>query len=107
MSCWVVPALAAEYWGVSVETVLAGIRSGDLRTREEHGFTFVDVAPAEANVAPEAPPPPTFSVVTRAELAALSDDEIVDPETNDEASLADWREVRRETSMRRKPPIAA
>jgi hypothetical protein len=45
MSCWAVPSVAAELWGCSVESVLQAIRNGDLRTRQEAGWTFVDVDP--------------------------------------------------------------
>jgi hypothetical protein len=44
MSSWVVPSIAAELWHVSVESVLARVRSGALPSRTEGGFTFVDIA---------------------------------------------------------------
>jgi hypothetical protein len=45
MSCWVVPTVAAELWGCTVDAVMAGVRNGDYATREEAGWTFIDVAP--------------------------------------------------------------
>ena len=85
MSCWVVPAIAAEMWGVTVERVLAGIRDGTVATRTDHGFVFVDVAPGSAVFIkprkPGEPPPPTFvlvpveenePVVTQEEAAILT-----------------------------------
>ena len=48
MPCWVVPAVAAEFWGVSVEQVLADIAAGRLVTQNEGGLLFVAVGPAAA-----------------------------------------------------------
>jgi hypothetical protein len=45
MPCWVVPAVAAEFWGVSVEQVLADIAVGRLVTQNEGGLVFVAVGP--------------------------------------------------------------
>ena len=45
MSCWVAPSLAAEMWGMPLEQLMARIRSGEIATKQEQGFTFVDVAP--------------------------------------------------------------
>lgn len=79
MSCWVTPPIAAEYWRVSLEHVLGRIREGTVRTRVENGFTFVDVLPEYATAAlmppvPNAPPPATYVMVSRDELAALGAD---------------------------------
>ena len=68
MSCWVVPAIAAELWGVTLDRILAGVRDGTVSSFTENGFVFVDVAPA-SNAAPSTPPasvrPPTYVTVTR------------------------------------------
>jgi hypothetical protein len=82
MSCWVVPAIAAELWGVTVEHVLARVRAGTIESRREHGFTFVHATPAACHshftARREGPPPPTFVPVRRvddlepAEEAALA-----------------------------------
>ena len=63
MSCWVVPAVAAEFWGVSVETVLHRVRAGQLPFKSEKGFLFVDVAPWSLDFAGvrHTAPPPTFT----------------------------------------------
>src|SRR5438045_2720293 len=44
MSCWVVPTVAAELWGVSTGHVLEQVRAGTVRTKEEFGLVLVDVA---------------------------------------------------------------
>ena len=78
MPCWVVPTIAAEIWGISVEQVLSKIESGEVTTLDERGWTFVDIAPG-------APPfdfrrkpedrPPTYTPISDQELALLADDE--------------------------------
>ena len=45
MPCWVVPAVAAEFWGVSVEQVLADVAAGRVATQREGGLLFVAVGP--------------------------------------------------------------
>jgi hypothetical protein len=42
MNSWVAPMLAAELWGTTVDDILQRIVAGQLRTREEGGFLFVD-----------------------------------------------------------------
>ena len=42
---WVVPTVAAELWGVSVEHVLGLIQAGRISARDEFGFTWVDYQP--------------------------------------------------------------
>jgi hypothetical protein len=89
MSCWVVPSVAAELWGCSVEAIHAGIRDGSIPMREENGWTFIDMAPQSPRIeAPKAVKPPTFSVVSAEELIALSDDrDIYSEYTEPEPSL--------------------
>ena len=59
MPSWVVPAVAAELWGVSVEHVLAEVAAGRVISRREGEFLFVDVDPnaAEAAQAQTSPTP--------------------------------------------------
>ena len=114
MSCWVVPTVAAELWGVSVEHVIQCIRSGQLASRSEAGFTFVDIAP-ETSINK----PPTYTVITAEEFAALTghgpqdvsdevDVEIVDDEDAlceaESGKLADWRAAREQASRMRIAP---
>ena len=56
MASWVVPAIAAELWGVSVEHVLAEAAAGRVPSRRDGGFLFVDVDP-NASQSDEAPAP--------------------------------------------------
>src|SRR5947207_1107346 len=48
MACWVVPSVAAEFWGVSVDHVLGEIDNGSIPFKTESGWIFVDVAPWSA-----------------------------------------------------------
>lgn len=76
MSCWVVPTIAADLWGVPVQHVLSCIREGRVPSKVENGFIFVDVAPHSPTIA--APRrlavnrPRTFVTVTPHEIAALT-----------------------------------
>ena len=134
MSCWVVPTIAAELWGVSVDHVLQQVRDGYLSHRVDDGFMFVDVAPNGGGcgiVKPAAMNPPTFTVLSEAEVDALCDETVADIEAadtfeaqndaedgdaeeesqspaNDEASvdLGDWRAARQRVSRTRIPPRA-
>ena len=45
MPSWVAPALAAEFWGVGVEQVLAEVAAGRVGTWAQCDLLFVDVAP--------------------------------------------------------------
>lgn len=107
MSCWVAPTIAADLWGVSLEQIMDGMKSGSIPSRSESGFTFVDVAPHSPKVTTpktlREPTPPTYSVLTDEETAALTD------ESPEEATTltGDWRDVRSQTERLRRAPIAA
>jgi hypothetical protein len=59
MPCWVVPSVASEIWHVPVEQILQAVRGGQIPSKSENGFTFIDVAPhAPCTVAPSRPKPP-------------------------------------------------
>ena len=91
MSCWVVPTVAAELWGVPVEIVLERARSGLIHSKSENGFTFIDVAPGGESCHPprglRGPHPPTFTVVTQGQ-----------------PQQEDWRLARKLAAHGRKPP---
>jgi hypothetical protein len=125
MSCWVVPTIAAELWGVSVDHVLQQVRDGHLSHRLDEGFMFVDVAPNGGGCGiakPAAMNPPTFTVLSEAEVDALCDETVADMEDHetcdeeaesqspgdDEASvdLGDWRAARQRVSRMRIAPGA-
>lgn len=100
MSCWVVPAVAADLWGVSLVSVLEAIRLGELPSRRDCDFLLVDVAPDSPQVPPPKPykaappPPPTFAPAVDAE-----DDE---PEERGEA--LNYRAARATASRQRIGP---
>ncbi len=98
MSCWVVPSVAAEYWGIPLEQVLSGIRGGNVPIKRELGLTFVDVAPnsgpADQRSIPKAIRPLTFVAVPS--FPAV-------PAKDDDAPL-DYRPARRRVSSMRRPP---
>jgi hypothetical protein len=78
MACWVVPTIAAEIWGIPLEQVLLKIESGEVTTMDERGWTFVDIAPGAPPFDVRRKPeqrPPTYTVVSDDELAALADDD--------------------------------
>jgi hypothetical protein len=108
MSCWVVPTIAAELWGVPVQQVFQKINAGQVPSKYEKGFTFVDVAPESPVCAPAQPlrppepPPPTFRVVSREEIIAL----VGEAAFADDVDLGDWRIGRSEAGRMRRPPIA-
>jgi hypothetical protein len=55
MPGWVLPAVAAELWGVPVEQVMADVAAGRVSSRVEGEFVFVDVQPAAADEPLDAP----------------------------------------------------
>jgi hypothetical protein len=67
MSCWVVPAVAAEMWGIPVSAILCRARSGEVPTKSENGFLFIDVAPDSPTCEPpkflRPAHPPTYVTV--------------------------------------------
>jgi len=88
MSCWVVPTIAAELWGVPLEQVLGEIRAGAVSSKLDYGFTLVDVAPDSRVLAPPPPrralpPPMTFIPAVsldEAEAEALAEAALAPPE---------------------------
>jgi hypothetical protein len=62
MSCWVVPSVAAEYWGISLDLVLRRITDGLVPHMTDSGFVFVDVDPwaTACTGGFRHEPPPTF-----------------------------------------------
>jgi hypothetical protein len=109
MSCWVVPSVAAELWGCTVDAVLSAIQSGNVPTKEDCGWTFVDVAPnSPALHTPKAvrpPTPDTYAVITPAESTALAEPMVMESEEPAEMP-GDWRKIRQEVSGSRRAPLA-
>ena len=79
MSCWVVPTIAAELWGVSLDHLLGRIDEGMVPAKTEHGFLLVDVAPygevfRTARWSGPRPRIQTFTVVSAEEYEAQAAD---------------------------------
>jgi len=128
MSCWVVPSVAAEIWGVSVDTILARINSGQIPTKTDLGRIFVDVAPHspvfQTPKVRSTDRPATYRLVsgepiepaTAQQTAATGQSaapfvQSCDPDADacqDEQTinLGDWREARQSAGARRQPPAA-
>jgi hypothetical protein len=110
MSCWVVPAVAAEYWGVTVAVVWERIYNDLVPHKTERGFVFVDVDPWQPNcdgfvihqppatyVPAEvvwAPQPVTSDSLLRDTLIELDDELLAgDSLSDDEEALLDEDEL--------------
>src|SRR4051812_42823859 len=123
MSCWVVPMVAAEMWGVAVALVLEKVKTGEVPSKNENGFLFIDVAPDSPRCDPPKSlrpvRPPTYVAVTGAEQAALAaidsgatpvhlhkdkPDEAADDTLRLPHSTDDWRTGRRNVSRTRRAP---
>jgi hypothetical protein len=121
MSSWVVPSIAAEIWNVSVDVILDWAKSGMLSSREVESFLFVDLAPAGEWVMPGNlpghPTPPTYSVLTSEEMAALhagtEEEELGEPfepeeiQRMNQPDISQWRTVRQKVATTRRPPSRA
>jgi hypothetical protein len=107
MSCWVVPSVAAELWGCTVDAVLNAIRNGKVPTKEDAGWTFIDVAPEspklETPKSVRAPTPETYAVISQAETIALN--QPLQAEEDSEMT-GDWRKVRKNVAASRRAPLA-
>ena len=126
MSCWVVPTIAAEIWGMPLSDLLRRIRDGEIPTKQDAGFTFVDVAPYSNQIerpllAPDERPA-TFAMLSDAEMAALEKELIAQdvaaaaepvivvvdedqlPDLTESKQLGDWRTGRQSASRKRIPP---
>ena len=107
MSCWVVPSLAAEYLGISIDEIMTRVAAGVMTMRKEAGFDMIDVAPDSPRYAkgadksngrtavPKAPAPPISK--PRAQPEPFDADE--------RDTFGDWRAARASTARTRKAPI--
>ncbi|HWB52964.1 MAG TPA: hypothetical protein VG722_02185 [Tepidisphaeraceae bacterium] len=104
MSCWVVPSLAAEYLGISIEELYERLRIGALPSKDDSGFVFVDVAPGAPTIQ-MAEPRPTFVDITAEELSALTDEEDVS-DAVPITSAPGWVDAREFSCQLRRRPAA-
>lgn len=111
MSCWVVPAVAAELWGTTIGFVLQQIQNGRVPSKTEYGFVLVDVAPDSPVLTPrpKAERQPTFVEVPRP-----AEQELPEPMAEDEGEEQEietgtlsWRATRLATSRKRQAPRPA
>lgn len=117
MSCWVVPAVAASYWGVAVEEVLRRVEGNEVVSKRDMGFLLIDVAPDQPNrTLGRLPPekrPPTWRPADDVPQTAMTG-EHVDRRRHAErvvqisAAVAegDWRKTRQLVGEVRLPPVA-
>ncbi len=95
MASWVAPSIAAEIWKMSVSEIQDRVKRGELASKEEGGFTFVNIGAADENSStPARITPPTYSIVTREEELAL----------HETMSITHAREI---ISKSRRRPMAA
>src|SRR5687767_9805480 len=128
MSCWVVPIVAAEIWGISLNEVLARIAAGAVVSKMEYGFLLVDTAPLgplfRSTCAEGQAKPPTFVEVQTWVESDSDEDSIEIEETIDDAGMdldvdgdsieeepddgvaLGWRQQRAASARMRKPPGA-
>jgi hypothetical protein len=115
---WVVPAIAAELWNVSVQHIMDCIREGRVPSRSENGFVFVNVAPHSDSITPPRlrpeDRPPTFVMADREKPAEIAPDDSLSAEeleelrqpleTDESAGLSMVHHRRHEVSRLRTPP---
>ncbi|HZZ42015.1 MAG TPA: hypothetical protein VFE58_03695 [Tepidisphaeraceae bacterium] len=102
MSCWVVPSIAAEFWGIPLEQVMDRINRFAVRIRRENGFTFVDVLPDPASDKPL----PTFTAA-QAQSEIIDSDEFVEIDPSSEILPVTLHPMRMQTATQRRAPMAA
>ncbi len=102
MSCWVVPSVAAELWGMAVGEVLNRIRTGSLSSKIEYGFTLVDVAPDSPKLMTmhSQPRPLTYKPAP----GSVHEDAVEEENEEIEEGKLDWRATRAAMGMRRRGP---
>jgi len=121
MSCWVVPNVAAEIWGISLDEVLQRIQSGAVVSKREYGFLLVDTAPLGPlfkSTATDGKAKPRTWVPVQTWVEAKDDDEetiddagmdlavdgdSIEEEPDDGVELG-WRAKRMEIGRRRRAP---
>jgi hypothetical protein len=105
MSCWVVPSVAADLWGVSVEELMESVQRGEVPSRQEYHFLLIDVAPDSPQMAAPLPykatpdSPPTYAV-------AQIDDDAAEEDASEDGPL-NFVAARQRSTQLRKRPVAA
>jgi hypothetical protein len=120
MSCWVVPIVAAEIWGISLEEVMQRINNGVVVSKREYGFLLVDTAPLGPlfhSTAAEGKAKPRTWVAAQTWVEVEEDEESIDDagidlnvdgdsieEEPDDGVALGWREKRMEIARKRRAP---
>lgn len=120
MSCWVVPAVAASFWGVAIDEVLRRVEQHEVVSKRDMGFLLVDVAPDKPNrtlgkLPPEQRPPtwrpahdlaPSTFVQFVPEKDARHDDDQRRLHISEATAGGDWRRGRQLVRQLRIAPRA-
>lgn len=93
MPGWVLPAVAAELWGVSIEQVMADVAAGRVSSRVEGEFIFVDVQPAADADESEHASAPTPSPYRRSLAWSVPSDPAIEPIASDPIVTAAERDA--------------
>jgi hypothetical protein len=119
MGCWVVPAVAAELWGMPLDRVMEAIQNGVLFWKNEDGFLLIDADPRGAasirGSTAKQPHPPTYTpAISTAEMNALLGEAHPQPEVaaapaltssvDEDPAQFDWRPARQRAATLRRPP---
>ncbi len=115
MGCWIVPAVAAELWGVPLGDVLECMRNGTLFWKDEDGFILVDsdrkAAETARNATEKKQNPPTFIPVAADKEPIVSQDELkaltagTEPDESGGGQY-DWQIARRQVGRIRRAPAS-
>src|SRR5688500_1462728 len=105
MSCWVVPTIAAELWGVPVDQILQQIKEGKITHRLDEGFMFVDVAPNSPTMARPGERPATYTMIEAEADESENPGSMEMDEQDNESSrqLGDWQNARQRVGVSRTP----
>jgi hypothetical protein len=101
MSCWVVPSLAADYLGITLDELMQRVNAGAMTIRSEDGFDMVDVAPdspRQGKAAAPKPRPAGYPIGKPREPEGSFD-------ADERDTFGDWRAARASTARTRKAPI--
>ena len=120
MSCWVVPNVAAEIWGISLDEVMSRIQNGEVISKREYGFLLVDTAPLGPlfkSTAAEGKAKPRTWVPVQTWIEANEDEETIDDagvdldvdgdsieEEPDDGIALGWQQKRLAHARLRRPP---
>jgi hypothetical protein len=106
MSCWVVPSVAADLWGISVDQLMESVRRGEVPSRQEYHFLLIDVAPDS----PQMPAPQPYKATPAAPptyaTAQLDADDAAEDDAPHDGPL-NFLTARQRTTHLRKRPVAA